>query len=161
MATSTYRAYEQFWARLMGRIHSDYPDWLTPADPPPRSWLTLGAEVSWFSFGVSFGHQKLCSELYIKVPGDAAGGQRIMSYLQARSAELEASYGRKLRYQYPSEMQRSDVACRLADYRSGSIHDTREHGEYLDWFLDSQVRLRIAVDSLGGLAAIRGQAHEG
>jgi hypothetical protein len=130
MATSTNRAYEQFWARLMGRIHSDHPDWLTPADPPPRNWLTLGADVSWFSFGVSFGHQELCSELYIKVPGDAAAGQRIMSYLQARSAELEAGYGRKLCHQYPSQMLGSDVACRLAEFCSGSIHDTGEHGAH-------------------------------
>ena len=161
MTTSTNREYERFWGRMMRRMGSGHPSWMMPAHPPARNWLPLNTEIPWFSFTMSFGRGELCSELYIRVPGDAAAGERIMSYLRAHSAELEAAYGKRLRYQDPSQMQRSDEACRLADHRSGSITDVSEHEAYLDWFLDSQTRLRSAVESLGGLSVLRDQANAG
>ena len=161
MTTSINSEYERFWGRMMRRIGSDHPSWVMPANPPARGWLPLNTEIRWFSFTMSFGRRDLCSELYIRVPGDAAAGERVMSYLRSRSAELEAAYGKRLRYQDPSQMERSDVACRLSDHRPGSIRDVGEHEAYLDWFLDSQARLRRAVDSLGGLSALRDQANGG
>jgi hypothetical protein len=158
MPTSSSRAYEQFWGLLMTRIHTDHPDWTTPASPPPRNSLYLNTQISWFSYGTSFGRDALCSELYIRVPGDATAAERILSYLRSRQAELEAAYGRSLRYQDPSQMERSYQACRVAEYRSGSVQDAGEHRTYIDWFLDSQARLRRAVDTLGGLSALRDQA---
>jgi hypothetical protein len=143
----------------MSRIRSDYSGWVTPANPPARNWLYLNTEIRWFSYGMSFGRGDLCSELYIKVPGDAAAGQRIMSYLCARSADLEGTYGKRLRYQDASQMERSDEACRVADYRLGGIGDVGDHKAYLDWFLDSQSRLRSAVDSVGGLLALQEPAY--
>ncbi len=80
------RAYEQFWARLIGRIGVRQPDWPTPGKAPVRNWLSLGAGTGWFSYTTSFGRKELCSELYIKVPGDAPAGQRILAYLQSRRA---------------------------------------------------------------------------
>jgi hypothetical protein len=155
------RAYGQFWARLMRRIHSDYPGWITPSNPPMRNSIYLGTEIPSFSYGASFGPDNLCSELYIKIPGDATAGMRSMSFLRARSTQIEASYGKKLSYQDQSQMARSNEACRLSDHRSGSIRATYEHEAYLDWFLSSQARLRSALDVLGGIPALYAEADSG
>lgn len=61
---------------MMRRIRSDHPDWVLPVNPPAQSWLPLNTEISWFSYGTSFGHGDLCSELFIRVPRDAAAGER-------------------------------------------------------------------------------------
>ena len=66
MATAAGTAYERFWERLLRRIHSEYPSWRTPVSPPARNSLPFSTEISSFSYGVSFGHGELCSELYIK-----------------------------------------------------------------------------------------------
>jgi len=153
--TSTGRAYEQFWARLTDQIRERNLDWVTPASPPPRNSLPLSAGTAWFSYGMSFGHQGLCSELFIRVPGDAPAGQRILRYLESRSGHLESAYGSRLQYEYLSQAHRGRIACRLADYRPGSIRETGEHETYLDWFLDSQARLRHAIDVIGGLSSLR------
>jgi len=161
VATSTDRAYQQFWGRLIGQVRSSYPDWGPPTSPPPQNWLSFRREQRWFSYDISFGRGELCSELYIRVPDDAAAAERVMDYLKARSAGLEAAYGKRLRYQYPSDMPKSQVAGRLSILRSGSIREIGEHDAYLDWFLHSQARLRSAVDSIGGLSALREQAEGG
>lgn len=154
------RAYENFWARLLERIHHRHPDWPVPGSPPPRNWLPFGRELSWFTYGLSFGHQGLCSELYIRVPGEAMVGQRMLSYLQARSGELEQAYGGRLRYEDLPRLRSGRTACRLADYRPGSVRDDGGHDAYLEWFLDSQERLHAAVQAVGGLAALRSHAGQ-
>jgi hypothetical protein len=160
LATSTNRAYEQFWTRLMDLIHTRHPTWMTPANPPTRNWLPLNSDAKWFSYTTAFGHQGLYSELYIRVPGDPDASERILRYLQGRSDELEAAYGNKLSYEYlPHGPRPGRIACRLADYTPGNIHNVGEHDAYLDWFLDSQVRLRRALEDLGGLSLFREQAY--
>jgi hypothetical protein len=153
--TSTGRAYQQFWARLMEQIRERHLGWVTPGSPPPRNSLPLSAGTSWFSYGMSFGHQGLCSELFIRVPGDAPAGQRILRYLESRSAQLESAYGGSLQYEYLSQALPGRIACRLADYCAGSIRETSEHESYLGWFLDSQARLRHAIEVIGGLSSVR------
>ena len=158
MSTSLDRAYQQFWDRLLGQIRSQYPAWPAPDKPPARNYLPLTSGMTRFSYTVSFGRRGLCSELYIKVPGDALASERILRHLQARSYELEAAYGSQLSYEYLSQTRPGRIACRLADYRPGSIRNAEKHDAYLDWFLESQARLRDALQRLGGLSSLRDQA---
>lgn len=155
---STARAYQVFWTHLMAQVEAGHPDWLMPSSPPPRNWLPVRTEISCFSYGFSFGHRGLCSELYIRVPNDAPAGQRILGYLESNAGQLEAAYGGKLSYEYLSRTRPGRIACRLADYRPGVVLQTSEHDAYLAWFLHSQARLRHAIGVFGGLAHLRDQA---
>ena len=155
---SLSRTYEDFWGRLIDQMHAQFPGWPTPSKPPSRNWLPLSAGIGWFSYGMSFGRLGLCSELFIRVPGDAAASEQILGYLHGRAGELEAAYGGTLRYEYLSQMRPGRTAARLADYRPGTVRDVNEHATYREWFLQSQHRLRDAIDGVGGLSALLDQA---
>ena len=158
MTSGKDRAYQTFWIRLMAQIHTRYPDWKTPGRPPATNSMAFATAIGWFSYGTSFARGRLRSELFIRVPHDAAAGQRILNAMQARHEELEADYGKGLNYEFMSRTSPNRLACRVADYRSGDIDQIGDHDEYLAWFLDSQSRLRGAVDHLGGLPWLRQRA---
>lgn len=37
-------------------------------------------------------------------------------------------------------------ACRIAVYRDGDVLDTEQHDSYIDWFFDTNARLRAALE---------------
>jgi uncharacterized protein DUF4268 len=80
---------------------------------------------------------------------DPAVNEERFAAAQARKAELEAAYGRALAF----EPLGGRKGCRVGEYRSGAIEQTDEWGEYIEWFMDAQVRLREAIATIGGVAS--------
>jgi hypothetical protein len=60
---------------------------------------------------------------------------------EERAPELDAAFGRPLSYE-PLEGR---GACRIADYREGSIDDSANWPSYIDWFIDSGDRFRNSL----------------
>ncbi|MGW5154434.1 DUF4268 domain-containing protein [Nonomuraea wenchangensis] len=144
-ATGRSLAYQQFWAHFIDRTRSQQPGWTRARKPPAQNWFELSAGVTGFYFTVSFSRQGLRSELYLG--GEATVNERALAALIALKASLETSYGGPLTY----EPLPDRIACRIADYSPGNIEQTSDWDAYLDWFLDSQARLRKALDDVGGL----------
>ncbi|MFI0417946.1 DUF4268 domain-containing protein [Spongiactinospora sp. 9N601] len=142
-------AYQQFWERFIERARSQRPGWTRARKPPAQNWFDLPAGVTGIYYGVSFSWKKLRSELYLG--GEAAANDRVLATLRADREALEAAYGGPLSY----EPLPDKIACRIAVYRPGSIEDTEDWDAYLDWFVDSQSRLRKAIDAHhGGISAL-------
>lgn len=55
--------------------------------------------------------------------------------------KIESAYGGQISWQ-PIPDRR---ASRIAEYVAGEIADLSSHEKYLDWFIDSQQRLRQAL----------------
>jgi len=73
---------------------------------------------------------------------------------------LEGAYGHRLEYEFLSLIRPGRIACRLADYHPGNIDHSGQLDAYLEWFADSQARLRKAINDLGGLSLLREHAQE-
>lgn len=88
------------------------------------------------------------SELYIDT-GDKLRNEYLLSVLEDRAAEMAGHLGEHdLRFEYLPAKK----ACRLEMRRTGPvITDESTWPDVIEWLVDTQVRLRAAVRSTGGL----------
>ena len=135
------QAYLAFWTRFLDRLRERHPDWSKARIPQPDSWFNMPAPIRGTNYAVSFAQgARLRSEFYID-GGDADENLSRFQALQAQREAIESAYGSPLKW----EELRGKQACRIADYGDGDVTDTEEHDTYIDWFLDSQTRLRTGV----------------
>ncbi len=132
--------YADFWERYLTRVRSEHPDWMLPR-APTQSWLWMAAPIRACGPSCSFAAGgKIRHELYI----DAQSAERSTARYEALAGQkeaLEAAYGRGLTWE-PLPGKR---ACRIADYRSGTITRHDEHDAYMDFFLNASQRMRHAL----------------
>lgn len=148
-------SYQAFWGRFLERVQARHPDWTNSRRPPLDNWITLPTGRSGVLLGVSLGRRGLCSELNLGHT-DAELNAAWFARLEARKTDLEAAYGSPLSWE-PLPDRKS---AKIADYHDGSIDQTHAWDTYIDWFFDSLIRWRHAIDHLGGLdAALGGPSH--
>lgn len=148
--TDRSKLYQQFWARYLDQLRKARPTWTKASRAPTENNINLTAGISGITFGTNFGRQGLCSEIYFGTQ-DPAVNDHWYATTAARRAELEAHFGEPLAWQPLPDRNGS----RISIYRPGSIEDTDNWPTYIDWFIDTQTRLRAAFDTLGGLKTIR------
>jgi hypothetical protein len=147
--------YQQFWQRYLDRLRADGLQWTKATRPPPDNWVSLTAGVAGVSFGTVLGKRGLQTELFLGNP-DPAINTKNFEALRERQGELEAAFGAPLEW----EDLPGKKGCRVAFYSPGTIDDTAAWDSYLDWFIDTQSRLRAAIDAMGGLISIFRAADE-
>lgn len=141
--------YGQFWERYLAALNETGLGWTRARKGPKQNWFETSSRVSGAAYGVSFTRGRLRSELYLGHPHAATNTSRYQHLLQAREA-IEAAYGAGLVYE-PLDGRQS---CRIADYREdASLETMAEWGSYIAWFIDSQRRLRSAIQKKGGIPA--------
>jgi hypothetical protein len=140
-------AYLAFWTRFLDLLRERHPEWSKARIPQPDSWFNMPCSRRGTHYSVSFAQGgRLRSELYVD-GGDADENMSLFQALQAERQTIESAYGSPLGWEELPGKQ----ACRIADYGQGDAADTDEHETYIDWFLDSQERLRIALGAVGTL----------
>lgn len=149
-ATLTERAalYRRFWGRMLERLRVEHPTWTRSTVPTTVSWMTLpaGTSTAWYGFNFT-GNRALRSELYFGSP-DPDANRRAFDRLAELRDRFEHAYGRTLDWQ-PLEGKK---ACRVAEDRPDSpIENTDEWETYIDWLFDAGIRMRRAVQTVGGL----------
>lgn len=140
--------YRDFWTQFLQRVHADHPDWTGPRTPRPDNWIHLPTGIGTVMYGVNFGRRGLSSELYFDAGADLNMAR--FTALQAHRAELEATYGAALTW----ESLPGRKATRIADYTPGTVEQVDAWPEYINWFIDTQARLRAALNNRGGLATL-------
>jgi len=136
--------YQAFWAKFLDRIHQEHPDWTRARAPSTNSWMNMRSPVRGTALVPSFAaNARLRSEIYIDT-GDGSENEQIFDKLAAQKAEFEAAYGGPLSW----EPLKGKQACRIADYTNGDVVNQDEHSAYLDWFIDSGMRLRQALNAM-------------
>jgi hypothetical protein len=142
-------AYRRFWALYLERIRSERPGWSRASRPPGDNWFSMTAGVAHASYECQFARRGLLSDLLFQHP-DANVNAAYLAMLRSKEQEMSAAYGSIVGYE---DMERRK-ATRIAAYLDGaSIDDEESWPAYIDWFIDSQTRLRKAVAAAGGLPA--------
>jgi hypothetical protein len=145
--TGRQSLYREFWARWIERIRAERPQWSRATRPPRDSWFTLTSGTSGITFYTSFTRQGLSSEVVFESPEAAVNTTRLQA-LQVHKSELEAAYGRPLDWQ----LLPGRKATRVADYLpEADVTKDADWAGYLDWLMDRQERLRVALTAIGGL----------
>jgi hypothetical protein len=136
--------YAQFWTRFLERIRRERPSWTRASKPTTANWLGMTAPIRGCTFSCGFAMGgRLRSELYIDT-GDADQNLAIFDALEALRGQLDQEYGDELAY----ERLEGKRACRIAAYGVGDVSRADEYDAYVDWMIDSGVRLRKALGSL-------------
>lgn len=142
-ASGKRSAYLAFWTRFLERLRDEHPDWSKAEIPQPDSWFTMPAPIKGAVLGVSFAHGgRLRSELYL---GDSDEAKNLAAFraLEDHKAAIEDAFGGPLSWEELPGKQ----SCRVAAYGEGDASNLSEHDAYIDWFFDTNARLRAAVQS--------------
>ncbi len=95
------------------------------------------------TYTLVFGHHQLRSELYID-NADPSRVAAVYTALRRHKDRIEDLYGHPLSWdELPTRRGR-----RIADYNDGDVLDTDRYPQYIDWFLETQQRLRQTVDQV-------------
>lgn len=144
--SSKSQLYQRFWQIYVDAIRDRSLGWTKSRSGPSQNWMSLSAGISDVSYGVSFGTARLRSEMYFGTP-DTELNNAWFAAAEHRRAAIERAYGETLEWEPLPDRKGS----RIAAYFSGSIEVQDAWPEYVDWFLDSQRRLRRAVEAVGGI----------
>jgi Domain of unknown function (DUF4268) len=135
--------YVGFWEKYIARARARHPDWIIPR-ASSQSWLWMRAPIKSCGLSASFtAGSKIRHELYVDAASAELSTARYEALARQKEA-LEAAYGRSLTWE-PMPGKR---ACRIAEYRPGSITRQDEYNSYMEFFLDAGQRMRTALASV-------------
>lgn len=138
--------YERFWRLYLDRLHTENKGWTKARKAPIDNWINLTAGVPFTTYGTVLGLRGLQTELYLGNP-DPDVNTRHFQALLGRRTEIETAFGAPLEW----DELLGRKGCRIACFSPGAIDNTESWNTYIDWFLDTQTRLRTAIAALGGL----------
>jgi Domain of unknown function (DUF4268) len=136
--------YQAFWGRFLERVRTEHPGWTHAQKPQTSSWFAMACPFKggpYYSAGFAQGG-KLRNELYIDF-GDAERNTNLFESLSVHRALIEGTYGGPLTWEDLPDRR----ACRIADYGHGDVSNGEQFDRYIDWFFDTGIRLRQAIDA--------------
>lgn len=142
--TRTQELYREFWmefeplAKQLG--------W-TNASPPSDNWWSMPTGVGNTTWTVSYSQFGCRSELFFGNPGPAVNLAR-WQVLNERRVEITESFGDELIF----DDLPNNKGCRIEARLYGpKIGDRESWSRVIEWMVDSQQRLRSAVNAAGGV----------
>lgn len=138
--------YTEFWQRYIPAAQG--ANLTGPRKAPQYNWFDTSSGIPNARYVVSFTKRGLLSEIYFRHPDPAINTTRFEQLLAVRP-ELEAAYGGPLLFEPLDDRK----GCRIGEILPGSILDQDEWPTHLDWFVDTQRRLRAAITAVGGVQA--------
>lgn len=149
-ATGKPLLYSGFWSLFIERINREHPSWSRAKRPPTASWLSFPTGVSDAVYTDYFTRRGLSSELYFEAADSDLNAARHEALLAVRE-QVEDLYGGVLEWQ-PMPGRK---ATRIAEYLQGAeVGREQDWPAYVDWLVAQQVRLRHAVEGVGGVARL-------
>jgi len=145
MGSSKDSHYLRFWTVYFERTSELHPSWIEGRNPLPRSFITQRSGIPGTNISVCFGRGgKLRHELYIDST-DAIENDSLFEDFRSRRQAMEAAYGSQLDFQQLPTKR----GCRIASHTTGDVMREDHWNEYIRWFPDAGVRLRLALSEAG------------
>lgn len=146
-ATGKGAFYLRFWERYLDRVQVEHPTWTNARKPGQQNWFSMPCP---FKGGPTYVTEfaaggKLRSGLYLDYERDGEAVQLLYDFLWARKDQIEEAYGDPLSW----EELPGRRASRIADYGVGDASRLDEHDDYIDWFFDTNPRIRTALTDPG------------
>lgn len=142
----TYRA---FWAQFLDEVHQAAPGWTNTKTPLAQHFINLPAGVSNANYAAVFSKDGPRVEIYFTASQaelNAANFDKVL----AHKDEIETAFGQPLEWD-PLDGKK---AARISLTRQGSIDEGASWNEYVQWLVNNIVKLRKAIDGVGGLPAM-------
>lgn len=142
--TATQLLYKQFWEGLEPELKSRH--W-TSGTAPAQNWWSMPTGVPTVTWGVSFAQFGCRSEIYFGHQDPSVNDHR-WSDLKAHEDEIRQSFGPELLF----DPLPNNKGCRVETRLLGpKISETNRWPEVRAWMIDTQTRLRAAVELVGGV----------
>ena len=136
--------YREYWSRWLDRVRQRHSDWTQMSTLPAQNFITLPSPVKGTHYGLAFAAGgRLRSDFYVDL-GSAEASAAQFEVLQSQQAFVESVYGGPLSW----ERLPDRGAYRVADYSEGDVTTVEDYAFYIDWMIDSQERLRAAVNAV-------------
>jgi hypothetical protein len=134
--------YREFWSRWLDRVRIDHSDWTQMSTLPAQNFITLPSPLRGTNYGLAFAAGgRLRSDLFIDLGTPEASAAQF-EVIQAQRRAVESIYGAPLSWERLPDRH----AFRIADYSEGEVTTVEDHAFYIDWIIDSQERLRQAIE---------------
>jgi hypothetical protein len=128
--------YYRFWKELVRLATEEHPDWMT--SPSTSNWLNLRSDIAGTAWELVFSQRQLVrSGLYFWDDKPA------FRSLRARHEDVEHAFGAQLEWEDPP----GNKFARLSTTTSGDITNEASWPALVRWMIDSQARLRAAIQS--------------
>jgi hypothetical protein len=141
---STRELYRQFWTQF--KEVTSRRGW-TNAVAPTDNWWSLPAGLTGASWVLSFARFGCRSELFFDHPDPALNLAR-WRFLADRRDDITVHFDEEVIFDALPNAKGCRIEVRLI---GPTIRDTEKWPEILEWMEDSQVRLRSAVEAIGGI----------
>jgi hypothetical protein len=136
--------YREFWSRWLERVRMEHRDWTQMSTLPAQNFITLPSPLRGTHYGLAFAAGgRLRSDLFIDVGTPEASAAQF-EVIQAQRPAVESIYGAPLSWERLPDRH----AFRIADYSEGEVTTVEDHAFYVDWMIDSQERLRQAIEGV-------------
>ena len=142
--------YRRLWAQCIDELRVQAPGWTHQRAPGGANWMSLPTGTSNVIYALVYAREGPRVELYFS-SNRADINEENFDRILARRAELEGAFGQSLEWQ----RLEGKKACRICTTTGLTLPDDDTSWETLvDWYVSSAVRLRDAIDSLGGLKTL-------
>jgi Domain of unknown function (DUF4268) len=139
--------YRRFWSRFVPIVRRR--GWGNAA-APTHNWFTLPAGVGGVTWVVSFSRFGCRSEIYFEHPDPVVNLTRWRVLADQRDA-ITARFGDGLIFDELPD----NKGCRIETRLIGPTIDDEDHwSDVLRWMEDTQLRLRSAIDAVGGVPIV-------
>lgn len=139
-------SYRAFWEKLLGEIQARFPQWRRSSRISISHYINLVSPFPHAHYAVVFrsGGTRLLVELYMDTRRDETGDVVFSRLFDARE-QIERVFGEPLVWEDRPGRPTSVIFIE----RDVDVSDATRHGEYVEWILDVQQRMRAALASPG------------
>jgi hypothetical protein len=146
-ASARQQQYQLLWTRCLDELRERAPGWTNQRSPAGLNWISLPAGTSNVIYALAYGREGPRVELYFS-SSQAEVNEESFEHLLRYRTQLESAFGRPLEWQRLAGKK----ACRVCTSSTPvSLGEEKALEGLVDWYVDSALRLRSAIDSLGGL----------
>lgn len=140
--------YWDFWRQFLDRVAEEHSVWTRAKASTTDSWYVLPSGRSGIAFLTAFRRE---SGLVVAIEFQDPNGARNVNWfnaLKARSSDFEESIGDVVEWDERPQAKSSSVYVQSP---FASVNDVDQWPAMLDWVIDRNIRIRSALDAVGGL----------
>jgi hypothetical protein len=152
--TARARLYWDFWEIARTRILQDHRGWTRARTSTRDSWFSMSAGAAGATYSMAFTRQGLGAQIVFEDADAHVNTKRFESLLEQRG-DFEQAAGCAVVWERLDGRKSCRVSCYSEEFTDVAM--TEQWPAMLDWLLDRQVRLRRALEMVGGIPPIGGE----
>lgn len=145
------RLYWDFWESCRTRVLEEHPGWSRARSSTRNSWFTMSGGTSGVTFSMAFTRQGLGVQIVFEDPDPNVNDARFEA-LHAQRALFEEAAGTPIVWEELDGRKSTRVSTYSETFTNVARAD--QWPAMVTWLLDQQIRLRRALDAVGGVPAV-------